>query len=62
MEKKCRKCKRTFDCKACEDCWCFSIKVSGEQLKNLQDYDNDCLCETCLLSVGATKQPRISFS
>jgi len=54
--KKCPKCKSDFKCRAIEKisnaeikCWCQSIKIPDDTLKDLADeFNYKCLCPSCL--------------
>ena len=55
----CPRCKRTFECKATDimNCQCYGIQLSDEARQALEDYEQACLCRTCLLEVSkATKK------
>lgn len=48
---KCSKCGKEFTCKPQGECWCGSYELSKNQLKELKENYEDCLCEECLSSI-----------
>ncbi len=54
--KVCENCGEKFECRSeSQDCWCFQVNLDKENLKNLNDKFNDCLCENCLNDVGISE-------
>lgn len=48
MKKICPACKKEFDCKNDETCWCMKYEYPEELLEKLRNDYSDCLCEDCL--------------
>lgn len=46
--KKCSKCQKKFSCYSDEHCWCTEEKVPVDNLKQLKQQFQGCLCPDCL--------------
>ncbi len=45
----CESCGNEFTCGATsKDCWCFNVKISEENRKELKSTFENCLCQNCL--------------
>ena len=53
--KTCPHCKKQFECRHLEDCWCIAIKLTKEQLDKLNKTYVNCLCESCLQQFSENK-------
>lgn len=49
----CESCGSEFQCEiGLKGCWCSGISLSDETRKQLSESYKDCLCPTCLKSIG----------
>lgn len=56
QKKTCPRCGAEFYCHHDSTCWCLNLEVP-ERLKEQLSMDYaDCLCEACLLELGALKR------
>ena len=51
--KTCEKCKQSFECCAnnIEQCHCYQIKLSAQEVEMLKGAFKDCLCKQCLTGI-----------
>ncbi len=53
----CESCGTEFTCNAGQEtCWCFDVKVAPENLADLKENYQRCLCKECLEKLEANKQ------
>jgi hypothetical protein len=49
----CEACGKVFVCGAeSNDCWCFAIAISPENLAQLKEQFQRCLCRDCLQNIS----------
>jgi dihydroneopterin aldolase len=48
---KCSKCGEEFKCKPQGGCWCNKYELTPNQLQEIKDNYEDCLCEECVISL-----------
>ncbi len=52
----CPRCQQKFDCSKSNKCWCFEIGLDSNQLEDLsQNYDS-CLCPNCIEEIKKAKK------
>ena len=52
----CESCGAEFTCNAGEEtCWCFDLKMSPEDLAELREKYQRCLCKDCLEKIEINK-------
>jgi hypothetical protein len=57
LEKQCSKCQQPFGCKnEAPGCWCESLHVPIEALKELKQQFDNCLCPSCLKQYTVTEE------
>jgi hypothetical protein len=57
MKKKCPKCSVVFECNSqfIEDCQCYVVNLSKQELNNIEAQYDDCLCAACMNEIKNTK-------
>jgi hypothetical protein len=51
----CPRCGRTFQCDKDLSCWCNRLVIPEKLKEFLRENFTDCLCENCLIDLGAEK-------
>jgi hypothetical protein len=52
----CESCGAEFTCNVGQDtCWCFDVKVSPENLTDLKENFDNCLCKNCLEKLNKSR-------
>ncbi len=44
----CPKCKKEFICSKSNKCWCFEFGLDSNQLENIAENYESCLCPNCI--------------
>ncbi len=44
----CPRCHHKFQCSKSNKCWCFEIGLDSNQLENLNEKFESCLCPNCI--------------
>jgi hypothetical protein len=44
----CPRCQQKFQCSKSNKCWCFEIGLDSNQLENLNEKFQSCLCPNCI--------------